>query len=68
MRLTIKQVEVLSKIFIDLGKIIFAALVVGNFLPRNLVAINYTLICVGLLISTISIMFGIFLLKGVDNR
>ena len=68
MKLTIKQVEALSKVFIDFGKIIFAALVVGNFLPRNLIIINYTLICVGLLISAISIMFGIFLLKGVDNR
>ncbi len=68
MRLTIKQVEALSKVFIDFGKIIFATLVVGNFLPRNLIIINYTLICVGLLISAISIMFGIFLLKGVDDR
>ena len=68
MRLTIKQVEALSKVFIDFGKIIFAALVVGNFLPRNLIIINYTLIYVGLLISAISIMFGIFLLKGVDDR
>jgi len=68
MRLTIKQVEALSKVFIDFGKIIFAALVVGNFLPRNLVMINYALICVGLLISAISVMFGVFLLKGVDDR
>jgi len=51
MRLTIKQGEVLSKVFIDFGKIIFATLVVGNFLPKNLIIINYTLICVGLLIS-----------------
>ena len=67
-RLTIKQAEALSKVFIDFGKIIFATLVVGNFLPRNIIIINYTLICVGLLISAISIMFGIFLLKGVDDK
>ena len=44
MKLTVKQIEVLSKIFVDFGKIIFATLVVGNFLPKNLVVINYTLI------------------------
>ena len=40
MRLTIKQIETISKIFIDFGKIIFAALVVSNFLPKNIVSIN----------------------------
>ncbi|NQT56463.1 MAG: hypothetical protein HQ551_09565 [Desulfobacteraceae bacterium] len=68
MRLSIKQVEALSKVFIDFGKIIFAALVVGNFLPKNLIIINYTLICIGLLISAISITFGMFLLKGVNDK
>ena len=51
MRLSIKQLEALSKVFIDFGKIIFAALVVGNFLPKNIVLINYTLIGIGLSIS-----------------
>jgi hypothetical protein len=49
-------------------RIIFAALVVGNFLPRNLITINYTMICIGLLISAISIIFGIFLMKGVNDK
>jgi hypothetical protein len=68
MKFTVKQIEVLSKIFVDFGKIIFATIVVGNFLPKNLVVINYTLICVGLLFSAISMGFGIFLLKGIDNK
>ena len=68
MRLSDTQLEALSKVFIDFGKIIFAALVVGNFLPKNIVLINYTLIGIGLLISAISIIFGIFLLKGVNNQ
>jgi len=68
MKLSIKQLEALSKVFIDFGKIIFAALVVGNFLPKNIVLINYNLIGIGLLISAISIIFGLFLLKGVNNK
>ena len=68
MRLSDTQLEALSKVFIDFGKIIFAALVVGNFLPKNIVLINYTLIGIGLLISAISIIFGVFLLKGVNNQ
>jgi len=68
MKLSFKQLEALSKVFIDFGKIIFAALVVGNFLPKNIVLINYTLIGIGLLISAISIIFGLFLLKGVNNK
>ena len=51
MRLTVKRIEALSKIFVDFGKIIFATLVVGNLLPKNLIIINYTLICVGPLFS-----------------
>jgi len=68
MKLSFKQLEALSKVFIDFGKIIFAALVVGNFLPKNIVLINYTLIGIGLLISAISIIFGLFLLTGVNNK
>jgi hypothetical protein len=68
MAMNIKQLESLSKVFIDFGKIIFAALVVGNFLPDNIVSINYTLIVVGLLISAISIIFGLFLLKGANDK
>lgn len=66
MRLTVRAVEALSKIFVDFGKIIFAPLVVGNFLPKSLITMNYTLICVGLLFS--AMIFGIFLLKEVDDK
>jgi len=68
MAMNIKQLDPLSKVFIDFGKIIFAALVVGNFLPDNIVSINYTLIGVGLLISAIFIIFGLFLLKGANEK
>ncbi len=68
MAMDVKQLEPLAKVFIDFGKIIFAALVVGNFLPDNIVSINYTLIGVGLLIAAISIIFGLFLLKGANEK
>lgn len=68
MKLTIKQIETISKVFIDFGKIIFAALVVSNFLPKNIVSINYLLILTGLLISGVLIIIGISLLKGVDKQ
>ena len=68
MRLTTKQIETISKVFIDFGKIIFATLVVSNFLPKNIVSINYAVVLVGLIISGLSIIIGISLLKGVDDR
>lgn len=68
MPLTTKQIETLSKVFIDFGKIIFATLVVSNFLPKNLVSINYPIIFIGLIISGSLIIIGISILKGVDNR
>ena len=68
MKLSDKQIETISKVFIDFGKIIFATLVVGNFLPKNIVEINYFLIIIGLIISFILIVLGTAILKGVDNK
>jgi len=52
----------------DSPKIIFATLVVGNFLPKNIIEINYFLIIIGLIISFILIVLGTAILKGVDNK
>lgn len=68
MKLSTKQIEVISKVFIDFGKIIFATVVVGNFLSESILTINYPVIIVGLVISSILIILGILILKGGNNQ
>ena len=63
--MSIRQIEELAKLYLDLGKLIFASLVLGFFqsnLDRNIIII-YEL--VGLLFSVGFFIMGVRLLKEI---
>lgn len=49
MRFTDKQIEAISQIYIDLGKIVTAVLVIGHFVSKGLMNLNVGLVVFGVL-------------------
>lgn len=64
--MTNRQIEELAKLFLDLGKLTFASLVLGFFqsnLPSNII-LAYGII--GLIFSIIFFRMGLYLMKEVN--
>ena len=64
MRFTDKKIEAISQIYIDLGKIVTAILVIGHFVSKGLMSLNVGLVVFGVLSA--GGLFGVAIyLKGL---
>jgi uncharacterized membrane protein len=65
-RLTEKQRELLSKTIVDIGKLIFAALVLAQVLSEK--PLNKLLFVSGFLLLAASIIIGVFIAGNEENK
>ena len=62
---TKSQLEVLSKLLIDIGKLFFGSVVVGFFVPSlNIPLLTFV---AGIIISIILFVFGVNLVRLIDK-
>ena len=62
-----KQRELIAKILVDLGKMFFAASVIGFFIPTTATKINLFSFLGGLITSMILFIGGIIIIKSPNN-
>ena len=67
MQLTRVQVDILSRYFVDLSKILFASTVVGFFIP-GASAVSLQVFLAGSLFAVIFITFGLSLAKLISDQ
>ena len=61
MRFTDKQIEAISQIYIDLGKVVTAVLVIGHFASKGLMSLNVGLVVFGVLSAGGLFGLGVYL-------
>ena len=62
-KLDFKQKELIAKILVDLGKMFFAASVIGFFIPSTMATVSLISFIAGLITSVILFISGIIIIK-----
>ena len=70
MKFTDKQIEAISQIYIDLGKVMITVLVIGSFVSKGITNLNVGVVVLGVLMAGGLFGFGVYLkgLLGGDQK